>query len=77
MFVRKLIGVHDLHTVGAERNPYDSTYLTRDYDVRYIVGRNGEAISILEEFNPKTGELIHVFWQVDYDPSQRVAMIYG
>jgi hypothetical protein len=76
MLVQEMTTVHDFVKVGEQRNPY-TPELTRDFIVRYIVGRNGEAISILEEFDPNTGTLVNVFWQVDYDPSDRIKMIYG
>lgn len=64
MFVRELRGVHDLQRVGSERvNPELGS---RDFEIRYIVGRNGEPISILEEFVAETGRLVNVFWQVDF-----------
>lgn len=73
-FVKKMSGVHDFERIGYARN-IDG--VNRDFSVRYIIGRNGEAISILEEFEPVSGHLINVFWQIDYDPSNRVRMIFG
>lgn len=72
-FIRELKGMHNLNSVGSLRNRHSS----RDWEVRTIIGRNDESISILEEFSLGTGELINVFWRVDYDPAQRVKMIYG
>jgi hypothetical protein len=74
MFIRKLSGGHNLHTIGDQRN---RNHNSRDYDVREFQGQDGSTISLLEEFDPMTGRIIHVFWQVDYDPANRTAMIYG
>lgn len=52
-------------------------WCTGAYRIRTIEGRNGEQISTLEVYNPETGIISSLLCQVDYDPSVRVAMIYG
>lgn len=74
MFIRELSGAIDFNVIAPQRN---NDGVNRDYDVRNFEGRNGEAISMLEEFNPITGRIINAFWQVEYDPSKRTEMIYG
>ena len=74
-FIRELRSkLHSFEALGDMRNRH---HRSRDWEVRTIIGRNGESISILEEFDLGTGELINVFWRVDYDPAQRTQLIYG
>jgi hypothetical protein len=75
MFVKQLTAtIEDFESLGYRRS---NSFYERDFTVRFIEGRNGEAISILEEFDLRTGVIQNVFWRVDYDPATRVAMIYS
>ena len=74
MFVKKLTSIHDLQRIGYERNPY-SEGMNRDFIVRYIIGRSGEAISILEEFDIYTGRTINVLGHTYYDPPDWATII--